>query len=93
MLASEFMYPPAGINADNIDIKLIVLLLGAISTISVFLGLKTSSNEEIMIAVPFSNPSKYQSFRKFNENGYIFDFTNYIYLLFIIYISSSYIIV
>lgn len=77
--------PPCGLNADAIDVELIVLLLGALNGMFVFWGVKGIEQRKfVLMALPLKEVKNYQDFIDFCRYGFIYDFCNYIYLIYIL---------
>lgn len=77
--------PPANLNTESINLTLIVFFLGLISSIFILLGDDKNDQKKIVVmAFPFKNMNEYKDFSEFCSYGYIYDFSNYIYLFYIL---------
>lgn len=75
---------PDQINANVLDITFITFLLGLFNSLVVLCGVKTSQRQKYLImAIPFKKASKYKEFSEFCSCGYIYDFSNYIYIFYL----------
>lgn len=76
---------PGNLSTEVLSAEFIVFLLGMISSIFVFWGVALNKQKKIMLmALPFRRASKYIEFSEFCKYGYIYDFSSYIYLLYIL---------
>jgi len=71
------------ISTSNIDAEFILLLVGVISAIPLIWG-KRDDYKRFSVAIPLSSHTNYGSFSQFNKIGNIYDFTNYIYILYLV---------
>lgn len=71
---------------DNINLELIIFLFGAVSSIFIFLdiGNKNDLKNAILNSTPLGIPSKETNFEQYYRYGYMYDFTNYIYLIYLL---------
>lgn len=78
--------PPDGLNTTDISVELIIFLLGAINSIFIFLDIDNKDNfkNSILLAFPLGQSTDYNDFTMFCSGGYIFDFTNYVYLIYLL---------
>ena len=82
----DLKFPPARLNANEINIELIVVLLGALNGIFIFLGISKEEEQKkfVLMALPLKEVKKYEEFIEFCRNGYIYDFCVYVYLIYIL---------
>lgn len=77
--------PPAGLDTKDINVELIVVLLGVVNGMFVFLGVKADEQKKfVLMALPLKEVENYKDFSDFCKYGYIYDFCNYIYLIYIL---------
>ncbi len=78
--------PPRGLNTEGISVELIIFLLGTINSIFIFLDIDNKDNfkDSILLAFPLGQSTDYNDFTMFCRGGYIFDFTNYVYLVYLL---------
>lgn len=76
--------PPIGLNTDNINVELIIVLLGALNWMFVFWGVKEDEQKKfVLMALPLKEVKNYNEFIVFCKHGFIYDFCNYVYLIYI----------
>lgn len=76
--------PPKCLNTKDINIELILFFIGLISSIFIFLGDVKEQKINVIKVLPFINASGYRDFYNFYVYGFIYDFSNYIYLFYIL---------
>lgn len=75
---------PPELNTDNISVELVVFLLGIISTLFTRYAEEKQTAEQILLAVPFYKDVQIKQFNNFCKYGFLYDFTNYLYLIYIL---------
>lgn len=77
--------PPTNLDTDKINVELIVVLLGALNWLFVFWGVKEDEQKRfVLMALPLKEVKEYKDFSAFCRYGFIYDFSNYIYLIYIL---------
>ena len=77
--------PPGNLNTGELNVELIVVLLGALNWMFVFWGVKEEEKKRfVLMALPLKEVEDYKEFCDFCRRGYIYDFCNYIYLIYIL---------
>jgi hypothetical protein len=72
---------PINIDSSHIGVEFLLVLFGVVSVISMLWEKgKDAQNKALMIAVPLWSSVRYNDFQDFNRKGYIYDFTIYIFL-------------
>lgn len=77
--------PPTNLNTEKINVELIVVLLGALNWLFVFWGVRVDEQKKfVLMALPLKVVKEYKNFSDFCRYGFIYDFSNYIYLIYIL---------
>ena len=87
-----FMEPDFALNScpaidtEDINVELIIFLLGGVSSFFITESNKKKNTAMLLLAVPFNKDVQMENFTHFCKDGYFYDFTNYVYLIYIIVI-------